>query len=199
MPLYYLCESCEWFSSGLQAGDSPLPVDLRNDVREYHCIKAYLVCKQDRLIVSFPYHQLSLPIYLLHLHLRVSNPWKQTFNCELLLHCCPSLQDANDAFNTWFQHFHHRRPVRVPLYRNWLCMVVWCSRRPVLPSGVCPSTYTFEGQCVNGFHQLPHHVMMAPISYKIMNHSTLWCECYPPLTPRKTLHRNPIAKHTRFL
>lgn len=22
-----------------------------------------------------------------------------------------SMQDANDSFNTWFQHFHHRRPV----------------------------------------------------------------------------------------
>ena len=33
------------FLSSLQAGDAPLPADLANDIREYHSIQAYLVCK----------------------------------------------------------------------------------------------------------------------------------------------------------
>ncbi len=40
------CTRSAWqlpFVHPFQAGDAPLPVDVRNDIKEYHCLQSYLV------------------------------------------------------------------------------------------------------------------------------------------------------------
>lgn len=95
-----------------QTGSTELPAEDDNTIREYLCIQAYLVSLISVSLLSDFHAQECV----------VDNTLEKIHFCELCINqlssicssAClsPRAQEAHDAFNDWFEHYHNAKPAK---------------------------------------------------------------------------------------